>query len=374
MGFSQFKRFSLYNILFAMIWWILEKIQPKWSSRMLYFGLRGGAFPIVKNMDPVLTSSVMGFSFKSPIGLAAGIDKRGNVLDELIQIGFGFGEFGSYTLEKEMPEKKTFLINRFKAIVVQSDGYRNPGVSVMLPIFAARRHLPSVVGINITSTASNEEENIKMGRKMSYLEEFELLVQRVAPYCDYITLNFANPNTELCSLISDRSMMVPLLKGIKRMIEIAAPLKPPKLVVKVPLDLTPTEVPMVTKMFLETGVDAVIVGGPISLTKNSGFIKSKAIPYTGMLSGLPIQDRSTDLVGKFYQFGKGKLPIIASGGVFTGEDAFKKIAAGASLVQIHSALTFSGPGVIYKMNRDLAKILHQKGFKNISEAVGCDFI
>ncbi|MBQ9738207.1 MAG: dihydroorotate dehydrogenase (quinone) [Alphaproteobacteria bacterium] len=373
MKVPRYGKANLSNMLFTAFWWISHKISPSLSKKLIVYGIRDGAFADRRIFNKVLGIDVMGYHFKNPIGVAAGLDKRGNVIDGMIALGYGFGEFGSYTLEKEMPFKKVMYLRQDKAILMQSLGYRNPGVQAIIPSLISRRHLPNFVGVNITTSTPTESENIKQGQHMTYEHEFALMASKVAPYCDYLVLNFAHPEVELSRLMTDRATVVPIVRSVRTAISQAAPIRPPKIVIKLPLDLTPHEVPLVCNALMEAQVDAVIVGGVQSLSKGNGnTLKDKKYHHIGMLAGKPIKDLSTALVANIYQHTQGKLPIIACGGVFNGKDAYEKIAAGASLIQIYSAILFQGPNVVNKINRELTKILLDKGFQKLEDAVGCE--
>ena len=374
MKVPQYDKMNLSNVLFTAFWWVLHKISPNLSKGLIVFGIRDGAFADRRVLHKSLNVSVLGHTLKTPIGVAAGLDKRGNVIDGLIQMGYGFGEFGSYTLEKEMPEKAVRYLKKDKGILVQSLGYRNPGLNKIIPCLIGRRHLPNFVGVNITTSTPTEAENIKQGQHMTYEYEFSLMASKIAPYCDYITLNFSHPETELSHMVSDRSTLVPIIKSVREAVQKSAPLAPPKIIVKLPLDLTPMETTLVCNNLLEAQVDGVIISGVQSLQKNSKkLLQDNKQHNIGMLAGRPIKDMSTELVAAVYQHTKGQIPIIACGGVFNGQDAFEKIAAGATLVQIYSAIVFQGPNVVNKINKELIAILHDKGFANIQQAVGSGF-
>lgn len=368
---ARASRLNLNNILFSLFWWFIQKISPKHGEKLLFWGLKAGAFPNRSQNDPILETEVCGFHFKTPLGIGPGFDKQGNVVDDLIFMGAGFGEFGPYTLEHENPTTETFFLRKDKAIVTQSLGYKNIGISNVLPQLINRRYLPNIISVNITSTADSEEENVKLGRMMTYAEEFSLMVRKVAPYTDIITINLAHPETELSTLLSDASSLVPLLKGIKKAAYEAAPIQRPRIWVKIPLTITPLEVPMVCQNLMDAGIDGIIVGGALSLSQAK-------VPLTpqhtaGMLSGLPTKKYVLEMISKVHQFTKGQIPIIACGGIFSGMDAYACLAAGASLLQIGSVLRFDGPKAVTKINRELATILRQKGLKSVNEAIGIDF-
>ena len=364
-------RLNLNNILFSLFWSLIQKLSPKYGERMLYWGLQSGAFPNRSHEDPILKTNVLGFDLNTPIGIGAGFDKQVSVIDDLIFMGAGFGEFGPYTLEKENPVVEKFYLRRDRAIVTQSLGYQNFGLLNMLPAFINRRYLPNIVGINITITAEFEGENVKQGRLMSYAEEFDIMVRKIAPYCDFITVNFSHPETELSRIVPDESVIVPLLKHIKKAAEEAAPIQRPRVLVKIPMSVTQMELPMVCHHLMAAEVDGVIVGGALSLSQTK--VRLSKNYYAGMLSGAPAKRYVIDMVSKVHQFTKGQLPIIACGGVFDGIDAYECLAAGASLIQIGTVLRYDGPKAVTKINRELAALLRHKGLKSVSEAVGIDF-
>ena len=260
---------SVGNILFRIFWWIAQLINPRWSHKLMYWGLRDGAFPRQPAHDQILSTQVWGHNFSSPIGIGEGVDRKGNVLDALISMGYSFGEFGPYTLEKEMPEKKSAFVKKEKAVIVQCRGYRNPGVITILPWFVKRRYLTHYIGVDIAIPSDSEEQNIKQGRHFTYQEEFVLMAQKLSPYCDYLTLNFSHPNSELAMMIVDSASIVPIIKAVKEAVRIAAPIQTPPVLVKIPLDITIQEIPLVVRNLMDGGADGVIIGGPLAADKNS---------------------------------------------------------------------------------------------------------
>jgi dihydroorotate dehydrogenase len=366
---------SVGNVLFRFFWWVVQLINPRWSHRLMYWGLRDGAFQRQPANDPALQINLWGHSFRSPIGIGEGVDKKGNVLDSLISMGYSFGEFGPYTLEREMPEKRMHYLKKEKAVVTLCRGYRNPGIMRILPWFVKRRYLPHYVGVDVAIPTDSEEQNIKQGRHFTYQEEFVLMAQKLSPYCDYITLNFSHPNSELAMMIVDAASIVPIIKSVKEAVRLAAPIQTPPVLVKVPLDITIQEVPLVVQNLLEGGADGVIIGGPLSLDKNTKVLPETApdIFQNGMMFGGPLQERIFALIAQFYRQSQGRLPIVAYGSVFTPEDAFRMIGAGASLIQLDSTcLTYAGPAVVFNIHKGLIRLLTEKGFSSIEKAVGCD--
>ena len=360
------------NILFKLFWWIALHLNPQWANRLMYFGLRDGSFGKSTMRDPALTVKVWGHTFNTPIGIAGGVDKRGNIIDRLMQIGYGFGTFGPYTLEKELPVKQTYYFKKEKSILVQSLGYRNPGLLKMLPWFVKRRYLPHFVGVDLVIPAESEEQNIKQGRHFTYQEEFVLMSQKVAPYCDFITLDLSHPNSELSMLVVDGSTMVPMIKAVKEAVRVAAPIQTPPILVKIPLDLNAKEIPLVARHLMDSGVDGVIIAGPLSMSKNTLLqLPGMKDEHVGMLTGALVKEQTVNLIRQIYEATKGQVTIIGCGGVFTAEDALEQICAGASLIQLDTAtLTFAGPNCVSEIHKNLLRLLAEKHFSNIAQAIG----
>ncbi|MBR6232079.1 MAG: hypothetical protein IKQ99_03160 [Alphaproteobacteria bacterium] len=360
------------NILFRLFWWIVLRLNPQWAHKLMYFGLRDGSFGRTIVKDPALSVTVWGHTFNTPIGIGGGVDKKGNIIDRLMQIGYGFGTFGPYTLEKELPVKQTYYFRKEKSILVQCLGFRNPGLLKMLPLFVKRRYLPHFVGVDLVIPAESEDQNIKQGRHFTYQEEFVLMAQKVAPYCDFITLDLSHPNSELSMLVVDASTVVPIIKEVHEAVRVAAPIQTPPILVKIPLDLNAKEIPLVARNLVDSGVDGVVISGPLSLSKNSLIqlpgLKDERI---GMLSGALIKEQTLDLIRQIYEQTKGQVTIVGCGGVFSAEDAFEQIKAGASLIQIDNpALTFGGPTCVSDIHKGLLKLLEENHFSNVMEAIG----
>lgn len=360
------------NILFKIFWWIALYLNPQWAHKLMYFGLKDGSFGRTVMKDPMLSIKIWGHTFNTPIGIAGGVDKKGNVIDRLMQIGYGFGTFGPYTLEKELPQKQTYYFRKEKSILVQSLGFRNPGLIKMIPWFVKRRYLPNFVGVDLAIPAESEEQNIKQGRHFTYQEEFVLMSQKVAPYCDFITLDLSHPNSELSMLVVDASTMVPMIKAVKEAVQVAAPIQTPPVLVKIPLDLNAKEIPLVARNLLNGGADGVVVAGPLSMSKNSLLqLPGMKEEHVGMLSGAMVREQTVDLIRQIHEETKGKIVIVGCGGVFSAEDILAQIYAGASLVQLDNAtLTFAGPNCVAEFHKDLIHLLKTKNFENVANAVG----
>ena len=360
---------SFNQFLFQSFWWLCKHINMSFSASLVKIALKDKVFP-KKNFDPVLSTTILGRTFATPVGVAGGIDKKGVFMDELIRIGFGFGEIGSLTLQPCFAEKKEIYYQRKKSIFSQPVAYYNKGIDAVYQTLVNRHGNNNFVGINVAPLPDNVSATFT-GKTGSYEEELSEMAHKCAPYCDYFVLNLTDAASNLCRLISDESTLLPLLLKLKETLVQSALQNPPKFLVKVPLTLTPMEVPLVINIFTKAGVDGVIVGGGLTVDKNTPLL---SVPQRGILCGKVIKDKNTELIRQFYQQTQGRLPIIACGGVLSGQDAFEKIAAGASLVQCYSALLYRGPLAGAEISNELARVLKSKGYRSVSEAVGCEYI
>lgn len=368
------KASSMGNILFRIFWWVVQHVNLKWAHRLMYWGLKDGAFPRQPEHNPQLAVQVWGHRFATPFGIGEGVDKQGNILDELIYMGFSFGEFGPFTLEKEMPESKTVFLKPQKAMLVQCLAYRNPGISKILPSLVKRRYLPHYVGVDLVVPAESEEQNIKQGRHFTYEDEFVLMSQKVAPYCDYVVLNFSHPNSELSTLIVDGPSIKPIIQSVREAVRLAAPIQTPPVLVKIPLDINLQEIPMVVNYLLEAQVDGVIVAGPLAVGRNSTFqLNTKGDYQTGMLFGQPVRDKVLDVIRHIYQQSQGKLTIVSCGGVFSAEDAFMNLKAGASLIQLdESALVYNSPSLVFSLQKGVMELMTKEGYPSMDRLIGAE--
>jgi dihydroorotate dehydrogenase len=335
--------------------------------------------------DPVLRIERFGLSFDNPLGVAAGFDKNAVVFDQLEALGFGFVEVGTVTLrpQKGNERPRLFRLPEDEALINRL-GFNNDGAETIAGRLRGRRK--SVIGVNIgrNKDVPNDEavEN--------YLAAFDL----VHPVADYIAVNISSPNTpglrelqkgesfeELISALMERNRNLSTVQdaGLTRpggSTSSWSGEKPPQsnmwptpILVKIAPDLTEAEIEGIVDVCVRLGVAGIIATNTtISReglrTPNAGDIGP------GGLSGKPLSQRSNEVIRIVYRRSEGKLPIIGVGGIFTAEDAFGKIAAGASLLQAYTGFVYKGPSFALDVNRGLAKILKSKGFSSLDDAVG----
>ena len=297
-----------------------------------------------------------GLKFKNPLGVAAGFDKNGVVVNQLAALGFGFVEVGTVTFNPQKGNEKPrlFRLPEDKALINRL-GFNNQGTPRIVQRLKKTR--PNcVLGVNIGKNKNvPNEEAIE-----NYLESFDL----ASTVADYIAVNVSSPNTPNLRELQRAENLEELLAALqKRNRELAE--KP--LLVKIAPDLAETEIEAIVDISMKLNLAGIIATNTTVKREN---LKTK-IKENGGLSGKPLKNLSNGVIKKIYRISKGKLPIIGVGGIFSAEDAFEKIAAGACLVQAYTGFIYQGFSFARDVNFGLARILKEKGFKNLGEAVGC---
>ncbi len=282
--------------------------------------------------------SVMGLNFKNPVGLAAGMDKNGDYIDALADLGFGFIEIGTVTPRPQPgnPRPRLFRLPEHQAIINRM-GFNNLGIDHLLEQVGRCRY-QGILGINIGKNADtameNATEDYLIGLRKSYLA------------ASYVAINISSPNTKNLRQLQQGDEIRHLLDALKReQLKLQAEHgKYTPIAVKIAPDLSDEEIGHIAGLLLEFGIDGVIATNTtIARDKVQGHIHANE---AGGLSGAPVKDASTRVVKGLATELNGKLPIIAAGGILTASDADEKLKAGASLVQIYSGLVYKGPQLI----------------------------
>ena len=309
-----------------------------------------------------------GLEFQNPIGLAAGFDKNGSYVRELATLGFGFIEIGTVTNEAQPgnPKPRLFRLPKDRALINRL-GFNNIGAKRVAENL--RRYPPDcIIGVNIGKSRSVAIADAVP----DYLASFEA----VYDVADYVTVNVSSPNTPNLRTLQQHELLAELLSSLQRRNEELSKrgsLKQPKpLLLKIAPDLSESEIESIVDVALRTKVSGIIATN--TTTSRDGLrtsIDEVRACGEGGLSGAPIRDRSNQVISFIYRNARGKLPIIGVGGVFTSEDAWKKICAGASLVQLYTGFIYEGPGVVKRINEGLAEIMRREGFSKLDDAVGC---
>jgi dihydroorotate dehydrogenase len=282
--------------------------------------------------------TVMGLEFKNPVGLAAGLDKNGDYLDALADLGFGFIEIGTVTPRPQPgnPKPRLFRLPEHQAIINRM-GFNNLGVDHLLKQVETSR-FKGIVGINIGKNADTAIENA--------VDDYLKGLRKSYVAASYITINISSPNTKNLRQLQQGDEIKQLLGALKtEQLKLQAEHgKYTPIAVKIAPDLLDEEIAHIAELLLEFDIDGVIATNTtIARDKVAGHVYGAE---TGGLSGAPLKDASTRVVAGLAGHLQGKLPIIAAGGIFSAADAQQKIQAGASLVQIYSGLIYKGPGLI----------------------------
>lgn len=311
---------------------------------------------------PELSTERFGLKFDNPLGIAAGFDKNGIAVKQLASLGFGFVEVGTVTFDPQQGNEKPrmFRLPEDNALINRL-GFNNHGAEKVAKRLAEIER-KCVVGVNIgkNKTVPNEEavEN--------YLKSFDL-VHSVA---DYIAINISSPNTPNLRELQKAENLEDLLSALqKRNSEMCegANLKP--LLVKIAPDLNKSEIETIVDICRRHAI-AGIIATNTTISRDSLTTKNVGNLGVGGLSGKPLARRSNEVISTIYRYSQGKLPIIGVGGIFNGEDAFEKIAAGASLLQAYTGFVYGGPSFARSVNKGLAEILKKKGFDRLDDAIG----
>jgi len=312
---------------------------------------------------PALSIKRFGLTFSNPIGLAAGFDKNGIALQPLAALGFGFIEAGTVTYHPQPgnPRPRLFRLSEDLALINRA-GFNNQGAAA----FARRvaEHRPEcVLGVSIGKSKITPLENAVE----DYLASFELVYK----LADYIAVNVSSPNTPQLRELQQSQQLEKLLSALQaRRSELQ---KHVPLLVKLSPDLERYDLETIVEVIERLKIDGIIATNTTVSRENLRTDAARvAACGEGGLSGKPLKDKSTQMIAELYELTGGRIPLIGVGGIFTAEDAWEKISAGASLVQLYTGFIYQGPGIAQQISEDLAKILAREGFPNLDAAVGCN--
>lgn len=350
------------------------KLDPEKAHHLVVGGLHTavkvpGLVPLMRGMygikeTPELSTDLFGIHFPSPVGLAAGLDKNGTSVDGFSAIGFGFMEVGTVT-PKGQPGNESprlFRLPEDEALVNRM-GFNNDGAEAMAKQLArlTTRRIPVAVNIGKNKITPNEEAHL----------DYEQCISALYPYADFFVVNISSPNTPDLRNLQHGSELASLLQAVKeKMTEEGKRYGSNKAVlVKIAPDVSEKELEYMVDTIEKSGVSGLIATNT-TITRDG--LRHPHAKETGGLSGKPLTKRSTEIISHVYRQTEGRLPIIGSGGIFTAQDAYDKIRAGASLVEIYTALIYEGPEINRKLHRGLRELLRRDGFSHITEAVGAD--
>jgi dihydroorotate dehydrogenase len=341
---------------------LLYLLSPETAHGVAVWALKNGfAGSTNDTEDAILATRVWNLSFPNPIGLAAGFDKDAEVIDAMLAFGFGFVEAGSVTPlpQPGNPKPRLFRLVEDQA-VINRFGFNSKGLEHFAGKLRARQR-KGIVGANVGKNRDAPDA----------AADYATGVSRVCGLADYLVCNVSSPNTPGLRSLQARAEIEALIQRVLEARSQHAPDKtsPPPLLAKVGPDLDEQQLRDIAEVALFTKIDGLIVG---NTTVTRPALVSRHGIEAGGLSGLPLLPLATKCLSDMYRLTGGKIPIIGCGGVASGGDAYAQIRAGASLVQLYSALVFHGPELVRIIKRDLAQRLREDGFKSVSDAVGAD--
>ncbi len=329
---------NLYPLLRPALFSLEPELAHNITLKLLKFAETTGLSALSKASSDNKPLTVMGLNFKNPVGLAAGLDKNGDYIDALAALGFGSIEIGTVTPRPQPgnPKPRLFRLPEHEAIINRM-GFNNFGVDHLIEQ-VKKANYQGILGINIGKNADTPIKNAT--------DDYLIGLRKSYALASYITLNISSPNTKNLRQLQQGDEIKYLLSAMKeeQLVLQKTHDKYTPLVVKIAPDLNDEEIMHIAKLLLEFDIDGVIATN--TTISREAIQGHKHAEETGGLSGAPVKDKSTYVVAGLATDLNGKLPIIAAGGILSGQNAKDKLSAGASLVQIYSGLIYRGPQLI----------------------------
>ncbi|MBN1208141.1 MAG: quinone-dependent dihydroorotate dehydrogenase [Myxococcaceae bacterium] len=324
---------------------------PALCQRLRARALRGAT------MD--LSVEVAGLRFEHPLALAAGLDKDAEAVDGLFACGFSAVEIGTVTPRPQPgnPPPRLFRLPEHRALINRM-GFNNHGALESSRRLSRRKWHPAPVGVNL---GKNKDTSLQVAHE-DYIHGVDIL----APRGDYVVINASSPNTPGLRQLQEPTLLRGLLHSLTHRLSEVASSKP--LFLKIAPDLAPEAVDEVVDVALECGVAGLIATN----TTVARPFEHPLAKEAGGLSGAPVRELANAVIRRAWQRSGGKLPIIGVGGVFTAQDVYEKLRAGASVVQVYTGFIYEGPGMVRRIVRELGPLLARDGFRSVREAVGAD--
>ncbi|HYQ04322.1 MAG TPA: quinone-dependent dihydroorotate dehydrogenase [Polyangiaceae bacterium] len=354
----------MYRLFFLCV---LRWLPTEWvhhvalASLRVFMALFGGAARwLLGATDLRLAVDALGLRFAQPVGLAAGFDKNATAYEALAALGFGFVEVGTVTGQAQPgnPKPRLFRLPADRALINRM-GFNNLGASVVATHLTQKRSVP--IGVNIGKTKVVSEENAAS----DYVHSARLL----GPLADYMVVNVSSPNTPGLRNLQTVELLRPLLAAVKAELANTSPRRP--LLVKIAPDLNDADIDAIAELALELSLDGIIA---TNTTISRAGLRSSAADVeacgAGGLSGAVLKARSLQVLERLYAKVGKRLTLISVGGIETAEDAWARLCAGASLVQIYTGFVYGGPLVVWSLQRGLLRLLRASKFSAIAEVVG----
>jgi len=330
--------------------------EPAHRATVRLASVFGPFLPRPQADDARLAVDVLGLHFPNPIGLAAGFDKDAEVPDAMLRFGLGFVECGTVTPRPQAgnPKPRLFRLPKDRAVINRM-GFNNGGMERAAERLG-RRKRQGIVGINIGANKDSEDR----------IADYAIGFTRLAPLADYVTVNVSSPNTPGLRGLQNRDELQRLLQTLTDARAKSGSRIP--LLLKIAPDLDTQAMDAIAHVFLESGIEGLIVSN--TTIARPATLRGANAKEIGGLSGAPLLEPSTKVLQEMYRRVGARVVLIGVGGVASGADAYAKIRAGASLVQLYTALAYEGPGLVSRIKRDLLACLARDGHSRIGDAVG----
>jgi len=354
-------------MLWSTLRWLLFRLDPERAHRLAHRVLHRVGPAAARRRRPVpppaLAVKVLGLEFDSPVGLAAGFDKGDVSVAGLFALGFSHVEIGTITPRPQPgnDRPRIFRLPEHRALVNRM-GFNNEGAELCAERLAAlpREARLGPVGVNVgkNKVTSNEDA----------AADYLACIDRLHPFADYLVVNISSPNTPGLRQLQEPDALDRLLRACVARLGERAPGKP--LLVKLAPDLSSEALDQAVDVAIAAGVAGIIATN--TTLSRAGVEGHPRAAEQGGLSGAPLERLATSVVRRCAARAAGRVPIVGAGGVMSAEDAYAKIRAGASLVQVYTGLVYGGPGFVRQVNEGLARLLARDGFARVQDAVGVD--
>ncbi|NKD77709.1 quinone-dependent dihydroorotate dehydrogenase [Haematospirillum sp. H1815] len=343
---------------------LLGRMDPEQAHRVAILAAQLPLIPLfTPQPQPELAVSLWNRTFPNPIGLAAGFDKNGKVADAMLRMGFGFVEIGGVTPRPQdgNPKPRLFRLPEDGAIINRM-GFNNDGMHVVSQRLArlrnSKRTLHGLIGVNLgknKDTTDPADDYVKGARAFAGL-------------ADFLVINVSSPNTPGLRALQERKHLEHIVSSVRRTLEQDTNSTP--LLLKIAPDLGEQDEAELAALACDSGIDGLVVANTTLARPDT--LTEQARHEAGGLSGRPLRTASTALLRRMYHLTGGSIPLIGVGGIGSGADAWEKIKAGASLIQLYTALVYQGPSLVQQIRDDLVLLAKREGFHSVAEAIGAD--
>ncbi len=350
-------------MLFRLLKPAIFTLYPETGHRLAIASLKKfptrGAHSSLAQLGP-LAVNLAGLEFPNPVGVAAGFDKDAEVPDALLGLGFGFTEVGSITPRPQAgnPKPRLFRLVEDHAVINRM-GFNNAGAEAALKRLKGRAGKLGILGINVGANKDSDDR----------IADYATMTRLMAPYASYLAVNISSPNTPGLRALQDESALTQLIDAVIEARGEAESADHTPIFLKVAPDLEPADIDAIARIALDKKLGALIVS---NTTISRPDLRSRHAGETGGLSGAPLRTIALERVRDFRKATGGAIPLIGVGGIASAEHAWERIRAGASLVQLYSAMVYEGPGLGARIVSGLERLMKRDGFTSIAEAVGTE--